>query len=79
VTVTAAQIRAARSLLGRSQAEVARVAKVSVPTIKRAEADSGIAVSDDARERIWRALEGAGVEFTNGDRPVVRLKAKRKL
>jgi hypothetical protein len=32
------------------------------------------AVSDEAQAAIRRALEAAGVEFTNGDQPGVRLR-----
>jgi len=59
-------------LLGLSQAEIAQATGLSVPTIKRAEADQGIKVSDQVRDAIQRALEAAGVEFTDGDRPGVR-------
>jgi transcriptional regulator with XRE-family HTH domain len=38
--LTPAQIRAGRALLGKSQADVAAAAGVSVPTLKRAEADA---------------------------------------
>jgi hypothetical protein len=48
-----------------------------LPTIKRIEANdgdlSGRAQTGDA---IRRALESAGVEFTNGDAPGVRLKRR---
>jgi transcriptional regulator with XRE-family HTH domain len=72
----ASQIRAARALLGWSQAEVATAAGLSIPTIKRAEADGGIQVSDDAVAAITRALKKAGVEFIaeNGGGPGVRLR-----
>jgi transcriptional regulator with XRE-family HTH domain len=74
--ITSGQIRAARALLGLSQAALARAADVSVPTIKRCESDSpnvsGVAV--ETRDRIRAELERAGVEFTNGDMPGVRLK-----
>jgi hypothetical protein len=32
-------------------------------------------VSDEARAAMQTALEAAGVEFTNGDQPGVRMKA----
>ncbi|MGF6227972.1 DNA-binding XRE family transcriptional regulator [Inquilinus ginsengisoli] len=73
---TPGQIRAARGFLGLSQAELARAAGVSVPTIKRSESDSdqALKVSGEMRARIRAALEQAGIEFTNGDVPGVRLK-----
>jgi transcriptional regulator with XRE-family HTH domain len=74
------QIRAARALVGWSQTEVANAAGLSIPTIKRAEAEGGIKVSEDALVAIADALKRAGVEFIaeNGGGPGVRLrKAKR--
>lgn len=74
------QIRAARALVGWSQTEVAAAAGLSIPTVKRAEADGGIRASEDAVVAIANALKKAGVEFIaeNGGGPGVRLrKAKR--
>ena len=77
MTTSPAQLRAARVMLGLSQVDVAARASVSVPTVKRAEADSGIKVSDEVRAAIGSVLEAAGVEFTNGDMPGVRLRRKK--
>ncbi len=79
--ITAAQLRAARALLGLSQADLARRAGVSVPTLKRCETDSEKApnVSEATRDQIVAALEAAGVEFTNGDAPGVRLPRKKRI
>jgi transcriptional regulator with XRE-family HTH domain len=74
---TAAQLRAGRALLGLSQAELAARVGISVPTIKRAEADSGIRVSTATTAAIRAALEAAGVEFTNGYEPGVKLRRRR--
>lgn len=71
---SAAQLRAARALLGLSQAEVAEAAGLSVPTVKRAEGAGAISASASALAAIRAALEAQGVEFTNGDRPGVRLR-----
>jgi transcriptional regulator with XRE-family HTH domain len=74
------QIRAARALVGWSQTEVAAAAGLSIPTVKRAEADGGIRASEEAVVAIANALKKAGVEFIaeNGGGPGVRLrKAKR--
>ncbi len=74
------QLRAARSLLGWSQTELAEAAGLSLPTVKRVERESGNGpnVSDEAREKLKKALEKAGVEFIaeNGGGAGVRL-AKR--
>lgn len=73
---TAAQIRAARHLLGLSQAEVAARAAVSVPTMKRVESERSVPVSASAVAAVRRVLEDAGVEFIaeNGGGAGVRLR-----
>ena len=73
--VTAAQMRAARALIGLSQAELARRAGVSIPTIKRCESDSerAAAVASETQDRVRTVLEAEGVEFTNGKHPGVKL------
>jgi transcriptional regulator with XRE-family HTH domain len=78
---SASQIRAARALVGWSQSEVATAAGLSIPTVKRAEADGGIPVSEDAVDAIACALKKAGVEFIaeNGGGPGVRLRKAPRL
>jgi len=51
-----------------------------LPTVKRVEADLGFRVSDEARNKLRRALESAGVEFIdeNGGGPGVRLKKRQQ-
>ena len=73
------QIRAARGLLGWSQSQLAARAGLSLPTVKRVEADAGTRVSDEARTKLRRALETAGVEFIeeNGGGPGVRLRRRQ--
>jgi predicted transcriptional regulator len=77
--LTIEQLRAARGLLGWSQSKLAVRAGLSLPTVKRVEVDLGPRVSDEARNKLRRALESAGVEFIdeNGGGPGVRL-AKRR-
>ena len=68
------QIRAARALLRWSVEQLAREASLGRNTIKRAEAKDGKTSLTAANElAIRRAFEGAGVEFTNGNQPGVRL------
>ena len=76
---TIEQIRAARGLLGWSQSELAKRARLSLPTVKRVEAGTGPRVSDEARGRIQEALEVGGAEFIseNGGGPGVRLRKSR--
>jgi|SRR6185437_1829627 transcriptional regulator with XRE-family HTH domain len=64
--------RAARGLLGWSQEQLARRAGVGIVTVYQLEAG----VSQPRRatlDVIRRAFEAAGVEFTNGDQPGLRL------
>lgn len=70
------QLRAARALLDLSQAKVAALASVSVPTVKRAEGSGKLAASADAVAAIRAALEAAGVVFLpeNGNGPGVALR-----
>ena len=72
------QMRAARSLLGLSQDELARRAKLSVVTVKRLEATgTEIRGSAQSAARIQRALESYGIIFIDQDEefgPGVRLR-----
>ena len=72
------QFRAARALLGWSQTTLAERAGMSLPTVKRFETGRGANVSPDARQALRVALETAGIEFTNGDAPGVRLRMRKR-
>jgi transcriptional regulator with XRE-family HTH domain len=73
--VSIRQVKAARSLLAWSQEELANASGVSVPTIKRLEADDGeLGGKPETAEKIVAALEAAGVEFTNSGQPGVKLR-----
>ena len=65
--------------MGQSQTDVATMAGLSVPTVKRLESGKGPNVTDDARARLVAALESAGVIFIdeNGEGPGVRLRKGR--
>ncbi len=78
--ISAAQIRAARHLAGLSQADIAAATGLSLPTIKRAESDREVSVSEDAISTICEALEKAGVILVeeNGEGPGVRLRKQRR-
>jgi transcriptional regulator with XRE-family HTH domain len=78
--LTIEQLRAARGLLGWSQSKLAVRAGLSLPTVKRVEGDLGPRVSDEARNKLRRALEAAGVEFIdeNGGGPGVRLRKRHQ-
>jgi transcriptional regulator with XRE-family HTH domain len=66
----------ARAALKLGVRDLAEMAKVSPATIVRLEA-SDAGVLERTIDAIQRALEAAGVEFTNGGQPGVRLKIKR--
>ena len=69
--INGTQCRMARAALRMSVRELATIAKVATDTIGRLEADKEL--KPRTVEAIQRALEKAGVEFTNGNRPGVRL------
>jgi transcriptional regulator with XRE-family HTH domain len=80
--ITAAQLRAARALLGLDQRALAEASDLSLPTIQRMEASTGtIRGNVDSLMKLIGALDAAGVELigegaasTSGGRGV-RLKA----
>lgn len=74
--MTGNQLRAARSLIGWSQAQLSEKTGLSIPTIKRAEGSAALSASEKAIGSIRQALEQAGVEFIpeNGGGAGVRLK-----
>jgi transcriptional regulator with XRE-family HTH domain len=77
--VSIKQIKAARALLGWPQERLAQAANLSVPTIKRLEAQDGLlAGRTTTGQKIEVALKKAGIEFIdeNGGGPGVRLKKK---
>jgi ribosome-binding protein aMBF1 (putative translation factor) len=77
VEVTAGQLRAARELVGWSPADLAKAAAIRIEAI--ADFESGARAPRSATvKRLLAALEARGVEFTNGVRPGVKLKAKAR-
>src|SRR5208282_607781 len=65
------QCRMARAALGMGVRELAAAAKVSADTVARFE--RGDELKERTVDAIRQTLEAAGVEFTNGERPGVRL------
>lgn len=62
--ITAAQMRAARALLGIDQQTLADLAGVSLPTIQRMEASQGnVRGVVSTLMKVVQAFEGAGVEL----------------
>lgn len=79
--ITTAQVKAARALLGWSQADLARRSGVSEPTIARLEALKGeLGGREGTAARIRTALELAGIEFIdeNGGGAGVRLRKRQQ-
>ena len=62
--ITAAQLKAARALLGIDQRELADIAGLSVPTIQRMEASEGVIRGNvDSLMKLIAALNTAGIEL----------------
>ena len=79
--VSIRQVKAARSLLDWSQEKLANQSGMSLPTIKRLEAQDGqLGGRDETGSKIRQALEVAGVEFIdeNGGGPGVRLRKRQQ-
>ena len=79
--LTAAQLRAARALLGIDQRQLAALAGVSLPTIQRMEASDGtVRGVVDTLRKVVEALDAAGIELiepgqpSRGERRAVRMK-----
>jgi len=69
--ISGAQIREARALLGWSMRELSAKARVHRNTVWRVEND--VVTHSHAAAQMARTMEAAGVEFTDGVRPGVRL------
>ena len=65
--IEAAQIRAARALLGLGQVELAELAELGINTVKRVELSKEITGTARTLWKIQTALESAGVEFIPAD------------
>lgn len=76
MSITGAQIRAARALVRWSAGQLAEAAKIGLMTVRRAEAtDGAVGITDANAHAIRTALEAVGVEFIaeNGGGAGVRL------
>jgi predicted transcriptional regulator len=68
--MTAAQMRAARALLGIDQKTLAGMAGISVPTIQRMEASDGtVRGMIDSLTKVVEALDAAGIELIGDGGP----------
>ena len=78
--IVAAQIRAARALLGLSQGDLSELAGVGIATVKRIEIATQISGAARTLWKLQTALETAGIEFISADESKgsgVRLKLAR--
>jgi transcriptional regulator with XRE-family HTH domain len=76
MSITPAQCRAARGLVDMDQAVLADGAMVSRSVVIDFEKERRVPTRNNLAA-IQRVLEEAGVEFTNGDAPGVRLRTKK--
>ncbi len=68
--ITAAQLRAARALLGLDQRKLADLAELSLPTIQRMEASDGVIRGTvDSLTKLIGALDAAGIELLGEGTP----------
>jgi predicted transcriptional regulator len=75
ILLSGRHIRAARALLGWTQNDLSRKAKVALGTVKRMEGfDGPVGARTDTLRRIVAVFEKAGVEFLNDNRPGVRMR-----
>ena len=81
--ITAAQLRAARALLGIDQRQMAELSGLSVPTIQRMEASDGVIRGNvDSLMKLISGLNSAGIELigegdvSQGGGRGVRIKAQ---
>lgn len=68
LTLTVRQIKAARALLAWSQETLAEQSGVSLPTVRRLEAQDGaLGGRQDTGLKLQAALEKAGIDFQTAD------------
>lgn len=68
--ISAAQLRAARAMLGIDQRTLAHMAGVSLPTIQRMESSRGnVRGTVETLTKIVEALDAAGVELIGNEQP----------
>lgn len=68
--ISAAQLRAARALLGIDQRKLAEMAGLSLPTIQRMETSEGVIRGNvDSLTKLISALNAAGIELIGKNAP----------
>lgn len=72
-----AQCRAARALLNWTQKDLSEASRVGTKTIADYERGASTPYPRTIRD-LLEAFEAAGIEFTNGETPGLRLKARKR-
>ncbi len=73
------QIRSARALLGWSQTTLARAAGIGLSTLQRIEQGKGVVKGNfDTVLKIQRALENAGIRFTDDEAGEIGVRLVKK-
>lgn len=76
--ITGRQLKAARALVGWEQTDLAKKAAVAISTVRRMESFEGeVGARTATLSLVQKALEKAGIEFLNHERPGVRMKAAK--
>jgi transcriptional regulator with XRE-family HTH domain len=76
----AAQIRAARALVGWSQTKLARSAGIGLATLQRIEQSDGVVKGNFATVlKIQKTLEGAGISFTDDEAGEIGVRLLKKM
>ena len=72
--VTGPQLRAARAMAAMDQETLAKAAGVTSATVRRLESMPGrLRATTTTVDALQKALEAAGIEFTDGSAPGVRM------
>jgi predicted transcriptional regulator len=76
--ITGRQLKAARALVGWEQTDLAKKSGVAISTVRRMEGfDGEVGARTSTLSLVQKALERAGVEFLNDERPGVRMRARK--
>ena len=76
VLTTGPQLRAARAMAGFDRQQLAEASGITTFTIRRLEVMEGrLKATTKTVDALQRALEAAGVEFLDGEKPGVRMRA----
>jgi predicted transcriptional regulator len=75
ILISGRHIRAARGILGWTQTDLAKKAKVALGTLRKMEdLDGPVGTRIDTLKRVMAVLDKAGVDFLNDGSPGVRLR-----